>query len=258
MPEPAEADAYTLQDKEDRVIFAMPWLDRRFLMVGTTEVPQHGDPGAAVCSAEEQAYLLDAYNRYFAPGNGPVTAADVVWSFAGVRALQDHGERKPSRLTRRPALASVANGTGGFVTLYGGKLTTHRAFAEDVLDRLRELGASMGGPWTKDVPLFGGGASRATLLSLVAQGPATVSRDTCHRWAFTYGDQIERLYAGLLQEPDLAQEIAPSVTRAELIHAVETEDAETAEDFLSRRTKLHLTLDERGKDAVATWFETNA
>ena len=55
MPEPVEADAYTLQDQEDRVIFVLPWLDRRFLIVGTTEVPERGDPGAAACSAEEQA-----------------------------------------------------------------------------------------------------------------------------------------------------------------------------------------------------------
>jgi glycerol-3-phosphate dehydrogenase len=257
MPEPVEADAYTLQDQEDRVIFVLPWLDRRFLIVGTTEVPERGDPGAAACSAEEQLYLLDAYNRYFAPGSGPVTAADVVWSFAGVRALQDHGGRKPSRLTRRPALASMANGSGGFVTLYGGKLTTHRAFAETVLDELRGLGAYIGGPWTKDVPLYGGGESRAALLSLVAQDPATISRETRHRWAFTYGDQIERLYAKLLLEPNLAQEIAPGVTRVELIHAVETEDTITAEDFLLRRTRLHLLLDQGGRDAVATWFATN-
>jgi glycerol-3-phosphate dehydrogenase len=256
MPEPVEADAYTLQDKEDRVIFVQPWL-RRFLIVGTTEVPEKGDPGAAACSAEEQLYLLDAYNRYFAPASGPATAADVVWSFAGVRALQDHGGRKPSRLTRRPALASIANGSGGFVTLYGGKLTTHRAFAEAVLDELRGLGAYMGGPWTKDVPLYGGGESRATLLSLVAQGPATISRETRHRWAFTYGDQIEKLYAKLLLEPNDSQEIAPGVTRAELIHAVEIEDAMTAEDFLLRRTKLHVLLDQQGRGAVATWFGTD-
>jgi glycerol-3-phosphate dehydrogenase len=60
-----------------------------------------------------------------------------------------------------------------------------------------------------------------------------------------------------LQEPNLAQEIAPGVTRVELIHAVETEDAMTAEDFLLRRTRLHLLLDQGGRDAVATWFATN-
>ena len=254
MPEPAHIDAYTLQDKEDRVIFVLPWLDNRFLILGTTEVPQQGDSSSAMCSAQEQSYLLDTYNRYFANSNGPATATNVVWSFAGVRVLQDHGEGKPSRLTRRAVLASVANGTGGFITLYGGKLTTHRAFAEDVLARLEELGAKMGGPWTKHVPLYGGGESRAALLSLVAQGPDTLSRETRHRWAFTYGDQIERLYEKVLHEPGLAREIATGVTLAELTYAVEVEDAMTGEDFLLRRTKLHLLLDQQGKDAVTAWF----
>jgi glycerol-3-phosphate dehydrogenase len=254
MPEPPEADAYTLQDSEDRVIFVMPWLEERFLMIGTTDVPQRGDPGAAACSPEEQAYLLEAYNRYFARASGRATARDVVWSFAGVRALQDLGDKKPSRLTRRSALATVTNGAGGFVTLYGGKLTTHRVLAEHVLEALGEMGAGGGGPWTEHVPLYGGGESRAVLHSLVGRGPAGLSRETCHRWAFTYGDQIERLYEKVMCDPSLAQEIAPGVALAELGYVAEVEDAMTAEDFLLRRTKLQLLLDQAGRDAVATWF----
>jgi glycerol-3-phosphate dehydrogenase len=256
MPEPAEADAYTLQDTEDRVIFVLPWLDRRFLIVGTTEVVESADPATVACSLQEQAYLLDAYNRYVVPPDGPATDADVVWTFAGVRALQDDGAAKPSMLTRCPALASTANGTGGFVTLYGGKLTTHRAFAEDVLEALRGLGARMGGPWTKDVPLYGGGESRAGLLSLVAQGPTTISRETRHRWAFAYGDQIMRLYEKVLLDPNLARDIAAGVPVAELIHAAEIEDAMNAEDFLLRRTKLQLILPAGGREAVHRWFGT--
>jgi glycerol-3-phosphate dehydrogenase len=254
MPAPAEADAYTLQEEDERVIFVMPWLDRRFLIVGTTDVPHLGDPGEARCSKEEQAYLLRAYNRYFAPRRGPATESDIAWSFAGIRVLQASGDKAPSRLTRRPALASVANGKGGFVSLYGGKLTTHRALAERVLEVLQALGAPMAGPWTKDVPLFGGGMSRAALLSLVAQAPASLQRETCRRWAFLYGDQIERLYEQVLLDPRLAQEIAPGVTRAELRHAVEAEDAMTAEDFLLRRTKLQLTLDPAAIEVVNRWF----
>jgi len=257
MPEPSDRDAYTLQDAEDRVIFVMPWLDGRFLLIGTTEVPERGDPAAAACSPEEQAYLLEAYNRYFAGASGPATIRDVVWSFAGVRALQDPGDKKPSRLTRRSALATIANGTGGFVSLYGGKLTTHRVLAEHVLEALQQLGAEIGGPWTSGVPLYGGGETRAVLHSLVGQGPASLSRETCHRWAFTYGDQIERLYEEVMRDPSLAQELAPGVPLAELAYAAEVEDAMTAEDFLLRRTKLHLLLDQEGRDAVATWFAAN-
>jgi len=255
MPTPPEANAYTLQDAEDRVVFVLPWLDRRFLVVGTTEVPQQGDPAAAVCSAQEQTYLLKAYNRYFAPAGGPATAADIVWTWSGVRALQDDGGKRPSRVTRRPALATATNGAGGFVTLYGGKLTTHRVFAEDVLDALRALGAGAGGPWTKDVPLHGGSLSRDALLALASQRPSGIPREVRHRWAFTYGDQIQALYDRIARDPGLASEIAPGVTLAELTHAAEVEDAMTGEDFLLRRTKLHLTLNQRGRDAVAAWFE---
>jgi glycerol-3-phosphate dehydrogenase len=51
-----------------------------------------------------------------------------------------------------------------------------------------------------------------------------------------------------------SDQIAPGVTRAELEHSVEAEDAMTAEDFLLRRTKLHLLLDEREREAVTRWF----
>lgn len=254
MPAPPEANAYTLQDQEDRVVFVLPWLNSRFLIVGTTEIPEQGDPGAAVCSAQEREYLLEAYNRYFAAPGGPARAADVVWTWSGVRALQDDGGKRPGRLTRRSALAAVANGTGGFVTLYGGKLTTHRAFAEDILDALRELGANAGGPWTRDIPLHGGGLSRETLLALAGLGPASIPDDVRRRWAITYGDQIEALYYRIARDPGLALKVAPGVTLAELTHAVEVEDAMTTEDFLLRRTKLYLTLDQRGRDAIESWF----
>ena len=112
MPTPAEASAYTLQEEDGRVIFVMPWLGERFLIVGTTDVPHQGDPGEAHCSTEEQAYLLKAYNRYFAPAKGPATADDVVWSFAGIRVLEDRPAERSSRLTRRPALAAAPRASG--------------------------------------------------------------------------------------------------------------------------------------------------
>ena len=110
-------------------------------------------------------------------------------------------------------------------------------------------------PWTKDVPLHGGSLSRDALLALASQRPSGIPREVRHRWAFTYGDQIQALYDRIARDPGLASEIAPGVTLAELTHAAEVEDAMTGEDFLLRRTKLHLTLNQRGRDAVAAWFE---
>ena len=227
-------------------------------MVGTTDVPHHGDAATARCSAEETAYLLAAYNRYFAHPGGPATDADIVFTWSGVRTLEDDASIKPSRVSRSPALSSVANGTGGFVTLYGGKLTTHRTLAEQVVDELRTLGASAGDAWTKTVPLYGGTLSRPELLARAARGPDSVSLATRQRFALTYGDKIEILFRTIAADPGSAEEIAPGVTRAELAYAVEAEDASTAEDFLLRRTKLHLLLDDAGRAAVADWFAREA
>ncbi len=247
-----------MQDEAERVVFVIPWLGERFLIVGTTEVPHQGDPGEARCSAEEQTYLLTAYNRYFAPSRGPATDADVVFTWSGVRALEGDAGARPSRISRSPKLSSVANGTGGFVTLYGGKLTTHRALAEEVLEALRSLGAEMGGAWTKTIPLYGGTLSRSELFDRAAHGPESIPLATRRRWALTYGDRTETLFDRLAANPGAAEEIAPGVSRAELEYAVEIEDALTAEDFLLRRTKLHLLLEAPGRDAIARWFATAA
>jgi glycerol-3-phosphate dehydrogenase len=254
MPDPPLNDAFTLQVEDERVVFVIPWLDGRFLIVGTTDVPHRGDAGDAHCTPEEATYLLHAYNRYFDRPSGPVTEADIVFTWSGVRALEGEAEVKPSRISRSPTLSTVANGSGGFVSLYGGKLTTHRALAEEVLDALSQLGAPAGAPWTKNVPLHGGSLSRPELLAGADQGPDSIPPATRRRLALTYGDQIEALFAGVSADPRAAEEIAPGVTRAELEYAVEAEDALTAEDFLLRRTKLHLLLDETGRDAVTDWF----
>jgi len=251
MPTPPERCAYTLQDEGERIIFVIPWLGGRFLIVGTTDVPQEGDARSPKCSPEERAYLLSAYNRYFGEKK---TDDDIVYTWSGVRTLHGGADEAPSRISRKPLLATRQHGTGGFITLYGGKLTTHRALAEDVLATLRTLGLEMTGPWTKNVPLYGGHIARADLLARADEGPEHISKETRRRWALTYGDRIEDLFARIAAEPASAAEIAPGVCRAELDHAVTAEDARTAEDFLLRRTKLHLLLDDHGRDAVEEWF----
>jgi glycerol-3-phosphate dehydrogenase len=254
MPDPPAPCAYTLQDDGERIVFVMPWLDTRFLVVGTTDVPHDGDPSTAHCSADEKAYLIQAYNRYFTNPGRTVTERDIVFTWSGVRALHGGPEERPSRISRSLSLAACAQGTGGFITLYGGKLTTHRALAEDTLFMLNTFGLEMSGPWTKDVPLYGGSLDRETLLARADQGPEEVSPATRRRWALTHGDKIDDLFARIEKDSAAAEEIAPGVTRAELDYAVDTEDAMTAEDFLFRRTKLYLLLDETGREAVGKWF----
>lgn len=257
MPQPADTCAYTLQDEGERIIFVIPWLDRRFLIVGTTDVPQNGTPGEAVCSLAETTYLLAAYNRYFAHPGGRATEDDIVYSWAGLRTLQGSKDESASRLSREVAFETHAQGNGGLLTLVGGKLTTHRATAEQALNRLASLGLAMGPAWTKGIPLYGGAFDRDALLARAANGPDTIAPDTRQRWAFTYGDKIEDLYGRIATNPILAEEIAPGITRGELEYSAEVEDTRTGEDFLLRRTKLHLLLDEKARASVEDWFAKN-
>jgi glycerol-3-phosphate dehydrogenase len=226
-------------------------------MIGTTDIPQTGAPGHAVCSNEEKTYLLDAYNRYFSRAGGPVADSDIVFDWAGLRTLHGSPDEAASRISREVTLETSTQGTGGFLSLVGGKLTTHRATAEQVLARLRSLGLEMGPAWTKNVLQYGGTLDRKTLHARAAEGPAVVSQQARRRWAFTYGDKIEALYDRLQADPGLAEEIAPGVPRVELEHVASIEDASTAEDFLMRRTKLQLFLDNAGREMIEDWFAKN-
>ncbi len=111
---------------ERRVFFVLPWKDQTLL--GTTEVRQGLDEPIE-CSAEEERYLLDAYNGYFATDAGP---DDIVERFAGVRPLIKSA-RNPNRTTREYALHQQ----GKVVTVLGGKWTTALALSRQVGKRIR-------------------------------------------------------------------------------------------------------------------------
>ena len=254
MPDPAEDEAYTLQSRDGRVIFTLPWLNNRYLIIGTTDAPQNESPRGAKCSDEERDYLLKSYNRYFAHPGAAATSDDVVWTWAGVRPLIDDGEDNPSKVTRESRLAMQKNGAGAFITIYGGKLTTHRTLGEKVLSELANSGADTGTSWTATEPLYGGGLSRDALQKLADEGPDAVDKDIRQRWVFTYGDETQALYDAVLSDPAGADVIAPGILRVELNHAVAHEDVLNAEDFLYRRTKLFIDLDAAGKKAVENWF----
>jgi glycerol-3-phosphate dehydrogenase len=255
MPDPAEHDAYTLQSPDGRVIFTLPWLNSRYLIIGTTDTPQEEGPRNAKCSDEERDYLLKSYNRYFTHPDHPATEQDVVWTWAGVRPLIDDGEDNPSKVTRESRLALQKNGTGAFVTIYGGKLTTHRKLGEKVMALLADCGADIGKSWTASKPLYGGHFSRDELQALAKEGPDIIDESIRRRWVFTYGDETRALYEAITSDPKAAKVIAPGILAAELQHAAICEDVMNAEDFLYRRTKLFIDLDEAGRKAIDKWFK---
>ena len=213
---------------------------RDFTLIGTTDQGFVGDPGAVAPTMGEIDYLCGIINQYF---RASITAADVVWAFAGVRALYNDGARKMQDIDRDYSLVLDKNiGLAPLLSVYGGKLTTFRRLAEDVLARLSHF-FSLPRAWTADAPLPGGDF-------VFDGGPALVAR-TRRQWPFLSQDHARRLVGAygtrveqVLGAPERAQALGEcfgeDLTAAEVSYLMRKEWALTAEDVLWRRSKLGL------------------
>jgi glycerol-3-phosphate dehydrogenase len=248
--------AYILQNDDGRVVFVVPY-EGRFSLVGTTDVPHEGDPGAATCSPEEAAYLCAAVSRQF---RRRVDPAEVVWSYAGVRPLYDDGARDPSAVTRDYVLSLDRAGENGppLLNIYGGKLTTYRRLSEEAVTRLApaiDLAATR--PWTATAPLPGGDLGAAGLPGFEAAQarrypwlpPATLRR-LCR----AYGTEMDAWLAGASGMAALGRDFGAGLTARELDWLRREEWARSAEDVLWRRSKLGLHLAPEARAAVVAWF----
>ena len=125
--------AYFFQRADARIFFAIPY-ERDFTLIGTTEQVHDGPLDQVVPTREEIEYLCAGANDYF---ERSISAADVVWSFAGVRALVDGGEDKPEAASRGYRIdLDAPDGAPPLLSVFGGKITTYRRLAEEVVDRL--------------------------------------------------------------------------------------------------------------------------
>ncbi|MCZ7658832.1 MAG: glycerol-3-phosphate dehydrogenase [Xanthobacteraceae bacterium] len=249
--------AYIFQNADGRVLFAIPY-ERDFTLIGTTDVEFVGDPSAAVASAAEMTYLCRAASVYF---RQPVEPGAVVHAFAGVRPLIDDGARRAEDLTRDYLLSLDAGpGRPALLTVYGGKITTYRRLAEAALAQLARL-INMGPPWTARVPLPGGDIPWDGVDALVARAWGRwpfLARAQARRLVTAYGTRLDQILGDARSFADLGARFGEELTAAEVRHLMRHEFAQTAEDVLSRRTRLGLRLDRAAVAALADFVERNA
>jgi glycerol-3-phosphate dehydrogenase len=243
------ANAYTFQGADGRVVFAIPY-EEDFTLIGTTDVPFEGDPGHVQASAEEIAYLCAAASEYFAKAISP---ADLVWSYSGVRPLYDDGATSASTITRDYAFDLDAGpDRAPLLSVFGGKLTTHRVLAEHALAELKPHLGFATGPWTEDAHLPGGDFDPKLAEDFIAERqrrwpglPAGMIRRMCR----AYGTRIETILGG-----EHGALIGGRILEAELDYLKAREWALSGEDVLWRRTKLGLHLDADDQAKVRAWF----
>ena len=223
---------YIFQTPDRRVVFALPF-ERDFTLIGTTDQSFAGDPAGVAPGADEIAYLCAAANGYLC---ATITPADVVWSFAGVRALYDDGSKNAQDTTRDYVLALDEAGAP-LLTVYGGKITTYRRLAEDAIDRLAHV-VQAGPAWTAGSHLPGGDFPHDGLESLVAGAlkswPFLPERHA-RRLVRAYGTRVGCVLRSAAQPDDLGAPFGADLTAAEVRYLIGQEWARTADDVLWRR-----------------------
>ena len=252
----AGAHPYILQNTDKRIVFVIPY-ENDYSLIGTTDVEYTGDPRMAAITPEETEYLLSVVNRYF---QRQVKAADIVWTYAGVRPLFDDASGNASAVTR-DYVFDVDTGAGGgkapLLSIFGGKITTYRKLAEHAMERLAPLLDCRAGAWTADAVLPGGdipGADFDRFLRAFEAERPWLPEPLARRLARAYGSRARLIVGGRQGLNDLGQNLGGDLFEAELDYLVAHEWAKAAEDVLWRRGKLGLHLDAAAKARVEGWF----
>jgi glycerol-3-phosphate dehydrogenase len=231
---PLERAACIVPAAGERTIFALPWYGRA--LIGTTDNDYDGDLARVQPAPDDIEYLLEAANSFFGTSIGP---GDLAGAYAGVRPLISTGDpRKSVDISRRAELYETSS---GLLTITGGKLTTWRRMAKQVVDRMVEREGREAPCQTSDIPL-GMPAAEEDLVP-----PAGLPADNLpDGWrdllAFRYGHAARRVLAVAAERTELARPIVPGQPDllAEAAIAGRLEQARSVADVLLRRTRLGL------------------
>lgn len=241
-PEGPREALYASAKKDGRPFFLLPWDGR--LLVGTTDVPFDGDPDHLRVQEWEVEYLLDETNRLF-PG-ARYLPADVKLTTIGVRPLPAAPRQRPGAITRRHFLVDHGreHGMAGLGSVVGGKLTTFRSLAAEVVDWVarvlqRPLPAPdplPAGGWGQPLPSLDS-HEEAAGAALAALG---LPRPTASRLVRLYGEYWREVIDLARGCPALARPLAEgsAALAAEALHARDREQARTPNDILLRRLML--------------------
>ena len=227
---------------DGRSMFAIPFGEQTIL--GTTDTPYDGSLDALSLTGADLEYVLAAGNDVFGRALG---ADDVLGAWAGVRPLiRDSASASMKDVSRRHTLVE---GAAGLLTITGGKLTTYRRMAKDVVDRVVERDGLRARCRTDEIPL-GGTRDLALLGAEIGRAAASLglSADVATVLVRQTGERAHEVLALVAGDPELGRQLSPAAPHiaAEVVHAARTEGAATLDDVFSRRMRLSL----RARDAA--------
>ncbi len=209
---------------DGRVLFGVPWHGK--VILGTTDTPLDEETDEPRALDSEIDFILKQAGVYLSK---KPTRADVLCVYAGLRPLA--APQKNSAKTKEISRSHKIYVSGsGLVSITGGKWTTYRAMAEDVLNRALKVSGKTAAP--------------CKTANLKLHGYKTDADRS--NWNYVYGTDAEKIEAIISADKTAAEKLHPNYdfTRAQAIFAAREEFAQTVEDVLARRVRL-LFLDAR-------------
>jgi glycerol-3-phosphate dehydrogenase len=251
--------------EDGRVLFAIPWGDRTY--IGTTDTDYSESLEDLAATKEDVVYLLQAANAYF-PANA-LTEEDVISTWAGVRPLvaEESGddEQSESSISREHSIRVDPN---GLITIAGGKLTTYRRMAKEVVqhavDQMKKSGADFDANGERDTglePLIGAVGWPSTeqdvdnmVHKLMSDAQQKLALSSAKLLLKTYGMRAFDIAKICVENPELARPLLPESDRGEIVaqvhFSVKQEMAMALEDVMIRRTQLFFKDRNQGLDCI--------
>jgi len=246
--------AYILQNKDNRIVFVIPYLGD-FSIIGTTDVEYNGNPREVNISPSEVDYLIDIVNQHFVKQLHP---EDIIWSYSGVRPLCDDESNSPQAVTRDYTLMLTEESNAPLLSIFGGKLTTYRKLGEAAMHKLEPFFPQMGKPWTAHNPLPGGNFSctREELANSMQKHYPWLTTKQAFRYVTLYGTHIHKMLAGVNDIENMGIHFANDIYQIEIDYMIDHEFVKKGEDLLWRRSKLGLYLTEEEQAEITRYIES--
>ncbi|NKX86035.1 glycerol-3-phosphate dehydrogenase [Nocardia coubleae] len=231
---------------EKSVLFVIPWAEH--WIIGTTDTPWSLDKNHPTATAADVDYILEHVNAVL---REPLTRADIVGTYAGLRPLMTGASKETAKLSREHA---VAEPVPGLFVIAGGKYTTYRVMAEDVVDAAAtRLARHVPASPTARLPILGADGYREMLAATEESATRTgLSPEQVRHLLDRYGSLATDLFDLVGADPALRAPLAgaPGYLAAEIVYAVTHEGALHLDDLLTRRTRISIEVPDRGLAAA--------
>ena len=230
-----KSDAGIILKTPVSVLFLIPWGDK--WIVGTTDTPYVGDRAEPFATREDVQYILDQANRVLEP---KLKSEEIIGVFAGLRPLV--ANKKSATTTKLSREHTVDRPAAGFVSVAGGKYTTYRVMAKDVVDRaVIELRKLTQESVTEKLPLIGadGYFALEQQKERIAE-ESGLDVETVIHLLNRHGSLISEILDIIDEQPKLAAKLDAALPyiKAEIVYAASHEGAMSVDDVISRRTRL--------------------